>query len=433
MKNLYYRLSILGRPFWLLWFGETTSMFGAQLVQFALGVWIFEQSSSMLNFVGVVVASILPAVFVMPIAGSIVDRVDRRKIMVTANAIATLTIFSMLLLLWNNRLQVVHLYVFAAIASAIGAFKGPAYQASVPQMVDKEFLTRAAGAMGVGTTSLGIVAPALASALVVMIGLQGIVLLNFITFVIGTIFVQRAFALAKKPPLGDSGLLDAVRSWLNNLFESRSFFDRHPTMLSLLFYSLIQAAMVALAVSLVVPLILSRYSSQSLGIVLGFGATGALAGCLLTVIVDEPGRRMVVILVSDAIIAGCVALAGVVTSVPAYCALEFVAGMAGSVATSNGYTLWISRVPVQQRGSILVLLSSCAMLSTAAAILVGGVVVDMLLEPAMATSGGLADTVGAWLGTGKGRGTALMFLTSGLLGLVVALVGLAFRPLRELR
>ena len=69
MKNLYYRLRALGRPFWLLWIGETTSMFGTQLVQFALGVWIYERTGSVLNFAASVVASVLPAVLVMPIAG----------------------------------------------------------------------------------------------------------------------------------------------------------------------------------------------------------------------------------------------------------------------------------------------------------------------------------------------------------------------------
>ena len=153
MKNTYYRLRALGKPFWLLWLGETTSMFGTQLVQFALGVWIYERTESVLNFAGSVVASILPAILVMPVAGSIVDRLDRRYVMIVADAIAAVMTFSMLVLLWNDRLEVVHMYAFTAVAAVVGAFQGPAYQASVAQMVRKDYLTRATGALGVSSTS----------------------------------------------------------------------------------------------------------------------------------------------------------------------------------------------------------------------------------------------------------------------------------------
>ncbi len=433
MKNLYYRLRALGQPFWLLWIGATTSMFGTQLVQFALGVWIYERTGSVLNFAASIVASVLPAILVMPIAGSVVDRVDRRQVMIVSDAIAAVMSFCLLLLLWNDKLLVMHLYIFTAIASVVGAFQGPAYQASVTQMIRKEFLTRATGAMGVSSTSLGIIAPTLAGTLLVMIGLNGMVLLELVTFIVGTMFVWRAFSMAKKPAVQPGGIVGAVRSSLDNFTDSMAFFERDPKMLMLLAYSLVQAAMVALAVTMVVPLILSQQSTQSLGIALSFGAAGALIGSLLMVIVDEPGRRMAVIMGCDAVLALCIVLAGLCTSLSAFCALEFLAGLAGSVAASCTYALWMTKVPDTQQGSILVLLSTTAMLSTVVMVIIGGVTVDLVLEPALNVGGALAPTVGEWIGTGKGRGMALMFVISGSLALLAALSGFAFRPLRELR
>lgn len=433
VKNLYDRLRALGQPFWLLWVGETTSMFGTQLVQFALGVWIYERTNSVLNFAGSVVASILPAILVMPVAASVVDRVDKRYVMIIADAIAAVMTFMLLVLLWTDRLEVFHLYAFTAVASVVGAFQGPAYQASVAQIVRKDLLTRATGAMGVSSTSLGIIAPALAGTLLVTIGLRGMVVLDLVTFIVGTMFVWRAFSLARRPAIKEGGVWNAVRSSLSNFTESMAFFERDPKMLTLLVYSLIQAAMIALAVTMVVPLILSLHSSASLGVVLSFGAAGALAGSLLMVVLDEPGRRMAVILCCDAVFAACILAAGMVTSVPAFCVLEFIAGAAGSVAASCSYALWMSKVPEHQQGSILVLLGTCAMLSTTAMVVFGGVAVDLVLEPALAVGGSLAGSIGAVLGTGKGRGMALMFVISGALGLIAALGGLAVRPLRELR
>jgi len=75
-------LRSIGRPFWLLWSGQSISMLGSHLVQFALGVWIYQQTGSVLSFTWSLVATTLPLIFISPIAGSIVDRLNRLHIMV---------------------------------------------------------------------------------------------------------------------------------------------------------------------------------------------------------------------------------------------------------------------------------------------------------------------------------------------------------------
>lgn len=435
MKQLYYRLNVIGPAFWLLWVGETISMFGTQLVQFALSVWIYEKTGSALSFAGSIVASILPAVLVMPIAGAVVDKINRLHVMIVADSLAAIMSFSLLALLWTDNLEIYHLYIFTAFASMLAAFQGPAYQVSVAEMVRKDHLTRATGAMGVSSTSLGIIAPTLAGSLLVVIGLPGMVLLDLITFVVGTMFVWRAFSISqvKKNKTDLNDLWEVVKTSLDNFTSSFSFFERDPKMLTLFIYSLIQAAMIAMAVSMVIPLILSLHSAKSLGVVLSFAAVGALIGSLLMVLFDTPQRRMAIILACDAVFALCILFAGVVTSVPAFCVLEFIAGAAGSIASSCGYALWMSRVPENKRGSVMVLLGTCAMLSTAFMVIFGSVTVETVLEPALVAGGALADSVGMFIGTGEGRGMALMFVICGIAGLLAAIGGISIKSLRELR
>lgn len=435
MKNLYYRLNDIGRPFWLLWVGESISMFGTQLVQFALSVWIYQKTGSALSFAGAIVASILPSVLVMPIAGAVVDKINRLHVMIVADSLAAIISFSLLALLWADGLEVYHLYIFTAFASFLAAFQGPAYQVSVAEMVRKDHLTRATGAMGVSSTSLGIIAPTLAGSLLVVIGLPGMVLLDLITFIAGTLFVWRAFSISqmKKNKTSFKDLWLVIKSSLDNFTGSFGFFERDPKMLTLFIYSLIQAAMIAMAVSMVIPLILSLHSAKTLGLVLSFAAVGALIGSLLMVLFDAPQRRMAVILGCDAVFALCIFFAGIVTSVTAFCVLEFIAGVVGSIASSCGYALWMSRVPENKRGSVMVLLGTCAMLSTAFMVVLGSVTVETILQPALVAGGALADSIGAFIGTGEGRGMALMFVICGVAGLVAALGGISIKSLRELR
>jgi DHA3 family macrolide efflux protein-like MFS transporter len=66
------------------------------------------------------------------------------------------------------------------------------------------------------------------------------------------------------------------------------------------------------------------------------------------------------------------------------------------------------------------------------AILAAGPLAERLFEPLMAEHGPLAGSLGALMGTGAGRGVALMFVTLGLLQSAAALAGFAYRPLRKL-
>lgn len=431
----FSRLAALGRPFWMLWTGQTVSMVGTQMVQFAMSVWIYERTNSTLSFAGAIVASLLPAVLVSPIAVSVVDRVKRRNVMIAADSVAALMTLMLLILLWTDRLEVAHLYAFTAVASMVSAFQGPAFEASVANIVNKGLLTRAAGAFGVSATTLGVIAPSMAGMLMALIGLPGIVTIDLITFVIGTLFVWYAFSIAKsnsealKPGTLKEALLDSRKNFVSAL----GFFKRDAIMLALLLYSMMQAGLIAVSVSLVVPLILERHDEQTLGIVLSFESLGALFGSMAMVWFDMPERRMRIVLACDAIVALCVLLVGMVEGVPALCATEFLAGLSAAIASSCVFALWMTRVPDSQQGGILVLTSTSTMLATASTVVFGGLLVEEVFKPAFNHGHWVAEMMGRAVGSGEGQAVAAMFVLCGLLGLMASIGGIALRPLRELR
>lgn len=428
-------LAGLGRPFWLLWVGESITSLGTHLVQFALGVWIYQHTGSVLSFAGSLVASLLPTVLVMPVAASLVDRLERRRVIVVADCVAACMTLLMIYLLWRGQLQVVHLYAFAAVASVTNAFQEPAYQASVAGLLREDQLTRATGTMGISTTTLGIVAPTLAGALLAVLGLPGLMLLDLAAFVVGSTFIWRAFALARVPQQergAASGLKAAVRDSFSNLADTRRFFAGSPALSCLLLYSVVQTAMLALASVMAMPLILSNHSVQSLGGVLTAGAAGALTGSLLMALLDNPRHRIGVILLCDTVLAACIAAFGLVDGVVAYGVLEFVACAAGAIVASCSYALWMGKVPATRHGSVLVLVGTLAAAGTSVVTLTAASLAEAVLKPALA-EGGWAQAVAPWLGVQQGNEIALLFVLAGGLGLLVALGGFACKPLRSLR
>ncbi|MCL4270490.1 MAG: MFS transporter [Anaerolineales bacterium] len=117
------------KTFFVIWGGQLISMLGSGLSNFALGVWIYDQSKQATPFAITVLLGSLPRILLLPFAGSIADRYNRRLIMIlsdTLNAILTLAIF---ILLASNNLLLWHVYVIAALGSVFSAFQEPAYSA----------------------------------------------------------------------------------------------------------------------------------------------------------------------------------------------------------------------------------------------------------------------------------------------------------------
>lgn len=72
-----------------------------------------------------------------------------------------------------------------------------------------------------------------------------------------------------------------------------------------------------------------------------------------------------------------------------------------------------------------------AQISAPVALLLTGPLADRFFEPAMMPSGVLANVFGLFVGTGKGAGMALMFVITGVLGMLISLAGYAFRVVRD--
>ena len=72
------------RTFFVIWLGQVVSTIGSSLTGFVLGVWVYRQTGSATQFALIAACSTLPAIVLAPLAGALVDRLDRRRIMIAA-------------------------------------------------------------------------------------------------------------------------------------------------------------------------------------------------------------------------------------------------------------------------------------------------------------------------------------------------------------
>ncbi len=128
--------------------------------------------------------SLLPSIIITPISGVIVDRFNRKFLMMVGDTVAVFSTIVILLLHLTNNLQIWHFYITGAIVGTFNQFQFLAYSASVSLMIPKKHYTRASSLQFVSGYGSNIIAPALAGYLYTIIGFLGIWLIDIFTFAI---------------------------------------------------------------------------------------------------------------------------------------------------------------------------------------------------------------------------------------------------------
>jgi MFS transporter, DHA3 family, macrolide efflux protein len=404
------------RTFLLIWLANTVSTVGSGLTGFVLGYWVYQQTGSATQFALIAASTSLPGILLLPFAGAVVDRHDRRVVMIVADLVAALCTGALALLYATGALEVWHIWLATALSSACSAFMLPANAAIVPLLVPKAQLGRANGLSQTGN-ALGIIAPVIAGFLVGVVGVAGVMAVDLATFVLAAaIFL---WVRIPTPPASAEGAR-ARGSIFRQAAFGWSYLRRHRALFWLMMLFGLTNFFVASVSVLVLPLILSFTTVAVAGVLYGCGGAGMVVGGLAMSAWGGPKRRIHGVL-------GFMALGGLALALhslaPSPLLIAFVAPLylfTIPIVSGSSTAILQARVPSDVLGRVFATASMLARLSAPLAYFLAGPLADRVFEPAMAPGGALAGSVGRWIGTGEGRGIALMFLISGLVCMAAA-------------
>jgi DHA3 family macrolide efflux protein-like MFS transporter len=167
--------------FFTIWTGQAFSLVGSALVQFALVWWLTSQTGSATILATASLVALLPQIVLGPFVGALVDRWNRRAIMIAADAAIAAATGILLLLFAAGLVQVWHVYVIMLLRSLGGAFHGPAMSASTTLMVPDRHLARVAGANQLLQGLIGIFAPPMGALLINLMSTEGVLLIDILT------------------------------------------------------------------------------------------------------------------------------------------------------------------------------------------------------------------------------------------------------------
>jgi diaminobutyrate-2-oxoglutarate transaminase len=433
--QLNLSLSSLGRGFLVLWAGMAVSLVGPLLTVFALSLALFQDTKSVMAFSGMVAAQALPSLFILPWAGSLADNAKKRRYVLIGSGCAKLMLSLVLaLLLWKDALETWHFYAFNIVIAINLAFEVPTLKTAISSVLTKDQMTRGSGLIVLTTNLVQVLAPMAASVLIGYIGLPGIVMIEIVSCCLALVLLTVATSyMPSGAPSIQTEKRFSSRSVMNKFMESLTFFKERRLLIALLLYAMMLHSLMDLVSLLITPLVLSNHTSSDLSVILTIGLTGSLIGSGLLSVTENPGRLMVIILSCNVILSISVLVAGGGgNSVALYSVCAFIAMMAGAVGDGCNQAFWMRKVPLEHQGSIFALLGAILLIAQPVVAVSGGFLADKVFGPALVEGGVWANSVGLWLGTGKGRGLSLVFVICGALCAMLSLTALMHGRLRNI-
>ena len=278
----------LGRDFWLYFSGQLVSQVGSSFTLFALPLLVFKLTGSATNLALTTAANFVPYLLFGLVLGAVVDRLDRRRMMLLTDVGRALVILVLPVLALSGALRVADIYAVAFVQSTLGFLFTCGEFAAIPSLVERDDLVAANGRI-MATNSAGqIIGPILAGVLVTVMSPADLLFFDAASFLVSAASlaaIRRSFNSAEPPTpraSGVAGLLEDVRAGLRFVWS-------HPVLRSI---SIMMALINFVASTQISQLVL--FAKRALGAtdtqVALLYAAGA-AGIVLVSIAAAPIRR----------------------------------------------------------------------------------------------------------------------------------------------
>ena len=380
------------RRFAPLWGGQAFSLMGSSLVQFALVWHLTVQTGSTVVLATATLVALLPQVLLGPFAGALVDRWDRRKVMIFADGAVALTTLGLVVLFLTGSVQIWHIFTAMFLRALGGAFHWPAMQASTSLMVPQEHLARLAGANQALNGMMTIAAPPLGALLLSVLPVHWVLAIDIGTAALA--ILPLLFIAIPRPVRSDSGEMVTPKSVWRDVRAGLKYVNRWPGLMAVMVMAMLINLLVNPAFSFL-PLLVTRHfkgGAAELGWLESSLGVGVIVGGLL-LSVWGGFKRKVITSMSGLIGMGAgimvIGLAGAKGYWLAMAGMTMI-GLMNPLVNGPLFAMLQTKVDPEMQGRIFMLVISGSGLMSPLGMLVAAPVADWLGIQAWYLVGGLA-------------------------------------------
>ena len=408
--------------FSIVWISQIVSVLASSMTNFGLSIWMYERTQSATAMGLVQVCFLVPFLAISPFAGVMIDRYNRKLMMMVSDLTAGIGTVFILVMFALGRLEFWHLYISAILGGIGNSFQWPAYTAAISVMLPKEQYTRADGMMSLVEVGPGVVAPLLAGALLPSIGMPGIMLIDVVTFVlaIGALLI----VYIPQPARTQEGS-QAQGNILHEASFGFKYIFARPSLLGLQLIFFVGNLFSSLAFAVMVPMILARTAQNSiaLGTVQSIGAMGGVVGGMVIGAWGGFKRKVHGVLLGWIFASLSSMFLGFGQNLPVWTVAMAMTFLFIPLVNASNQAIWQSKVALDLQGRVFSARRLIAWFTNPITPILAGVLADFLLEPAMRTRSAFSNLFGGWVGTGPGAGMALLIVFCGIGGALTGLSG----------
>lgn len=417
--------------FTIVWIGQIISTLASSMSQFALTIFMFEETGSALAMGTMQVFFITPFLLISPLAGVWVDRYNRKMMMMVSDIGAGVATILIMILQAFGVLEYWHIYGASIIYGLSMAFQWPAYSAAISTMIPKAQLGRVNGMMSLIEAGPQVIAPLLAGALLPVIALTGILALDVVSFLfaVGALL----FVHIPQPVPTEAGVRSQNEGIFRDAIYGFKYIFSRPSLLGLQIIFLFGNLFSGIGFAVLAPMILTRSGGDSLafGTVQSAAAIAAVVGSVTMSVSGGFKRRVHGVLIGWILSGIGMAIVGFTGGLMVWIAgLALTAFVSPFVSASN-QAIWQAKVSPDLQGRVFSARRLIAWMTNPISPLIGGALADFALEPAAVAGTGLPHVFSGLVGTGAGSGMGLLIVFVGVAAALVGVVGYFSRRVRN--
>jgi len=421
------------RIFSFIWLGQLFSMIGFWMTGFALDISVFKQTGSATQFAFLTISFTVPMILISPIAGTLVDRWDRRWTMIFSHIFTGISTLSLIVLVSIGKLEIWHIYLNNIFTSITTAFHGPAYKASITSLVPPEYLPQVSGMVQLGIGIQQIISPLIAGTLLEIVGVKGILLINLSTLLIAIV----PLLLVRFGEISQAVDIDrdaSASSLWQEIVYGWTYLMECPGLASFLILFTIYQFLVSFVSVLVYPLILCVTTPASLGKITFLSGIGMLLGSIFMSTWKHSWQNSInPILIGMSLSGVWIALAGFRPSIIQIAIATLFFFLTTPFINASVQVIFQIKVAKNVQGRVFALMGAISGSAIPLAAIFAGPLADNVFEPFMAFDGPWSrELVGQLIGSGPGRGIGLLFVIVGFVIFLGAIIAYQYPAIRKL-
>ncbi|MBR4022867.1 MAG: MFS transporter [Ruminococcus sp.] len=410
--------------FIILWLTQSFSSLGSAMTNFALVIWLYQDSGSALTTALLSVCSYAPYVIMSIFAGAISDKWNKKTVMLVCDCFAALCTVITLILLKTGTLAVWHLYILNALNGLMNSVQSPASDVAITLLTPEKHYQKTSGMRSFSNSLVSILTPVFAAAIVSFAGIEAVIAFDLITFTAAFCVLIFFIKIPEAPQKSENNetLLQSAKSGFVYLKYNKGI------LWLILFLSAIN--LIASINSSVLPaMVLSKANETALGLVNSCVGIATLFGSLVATFFPKPRSRIKVIcncLLFSMSTENFLLSFGNHTII--WCIGSVLGWMLIPLMGANYDVIFRSNVPKEVQGRVYSVRNTLQFFTIPVGHFLGGFLVDEVFEPFMEnTEISLFTNI---FGNRKGSGASLLFFIIGAAGVMVCLI---FRRIKSLR